>query len=265
MRSTDYPPNICDATSLATAQPMTIKANARSPPTARYPREQSALRPIRSSCCRCCFVEITACRIGLSSVMRTAFVPDMSIERTTSEDGLKSTSRSANFQGSRLHRRDIEGLRAIAVLSVVMNHAGITKLSSGFLGVDVFFVISGYLIFKDLSPRSRAGTSAPFEFYGRRVRRTFPALCFVVIISFAVSAFLLMPGDFVAAARSGASALLASRTSSSPSKRDTSITTRAPSRCCTRGVSASRNSSTCWRHCCHLPSRMCRSAAGISA
>ncbi len=100
------------------------------------------------------------------------------------------------------YRADIDGLRAIAVLGVIVMHAGLSAVSGGFLGVDVFFVISGYLVHQQVASRLKTGTFSLFAFYGRRVRRTFPALYLVAGLSLAAGALLLMPGDFDALAHS---------------------------------------------------------------
>lgn len=78
------------------------------------------------------------------------------------------------------YRPDIDGLRAIAVLSVVLFHAFPGHLLGGFVGVDVFFVISGFLITGDLHRRATDGTFSISGFYARRVRRIFPALAVVL-------------------------------------------------------------------------------------
>lgn len=102
------------------------------------------------------------------------------------------------MQGSDTHfREDINGLRAVAVIGVILFHLGITQFGGGFLGVDVFFVISGYLItgsiIRDLtSYRFSFGT-----FYYRRARRLFPALLVTVAASLIASAFILTPVDFL--------------------------------------------------------------------
>ena len=106
------------------------------------------------------------------------------------------------------YRADIDGLRAIAVLGVILLHAGATGLSGGFLGVDVFFVISGYLVHQQIVTRLRERNFSLFAFYGRRLRRTFPALYFVSAVTLAVGALILMPGDLDALARSAAAAAL---------------------------------------------------------
>jgi peptidoglycan/LPS O-acetylase OafA/YrhL len=102
---------------------------------------------------------------------------------------------------SEVYRPDIDGLRAIAVIAVILVHAG-SHLQGGFLGADVFFVISGYLIHKDLSFRFQAGTFSARNFYGRRMRRTLPALYLATLVSLIVAGFILLPGEFDALARS---------------------------------------------------------------
>src|SRR5262250_243793 len=79
-------------------------------------------------------------------------------------------------------RPDIEGLRAIAVFLVVLRHAGLSFLQGGFIGVDVFFVLSGYLITSLLTKElNSSGTINLPRFYARRVRRLLPALSLVVV------------------------------------------------------------------------------------
>src|SRR6202012_4496000 len=78
-------------------------------------------------------------------------------------------------------RYDIEGLRALAVLSVILNHAFPHALGGGFAGVDVFFVISGYLIGDNLLKDIQHGQLSFLAFYAKRVRRLFPALAIVLI------------------------------------------------------------------------------------
>lgn len=104
------------------------------------------------------------------------------------------------------YRADIDGLRAIAVLSVILVHAGVTAVAGGFLGVDVFFVISGYLVHQQVTSRLTKHSFGLFEFYGRRIRRTFPALYLVTALSLIAGAILLMPGDFDALAHSAIAA-----------------------------------------------------------
>jgi peptidoglycan/LPS O-acetylase OafA/YrhL len=105
-------------------------------------------------------------------------------------------------------RPDIEGLRAIAVLAVVLFHAGVPGLPGGFVGVDVFFVVSGFLITGLLWREvQQSGTVRLARFYGARARRLLPAGIVVLIATAAASAWLLPPlqaravlGDAVASA-----------------------------------------------------------------
>jgi peptidoglycan/LPS O-acetylase OafA/YrhL len=94
------------------------------------------------------------------------------------------------------YRPDIDGLRAIAVLSVVAYHLDIAPFSGGYVGVDVFFVISGYLITRIVYPDIRRRSFSWLGFYERRIRRLFPALFSVFLFSLALSYFLFLPKDF---------------------------------------------------------------------
>ncbi|HEY3256317.1 MAG TPA: acyltransferase family protein [Polyangiaceae bacterium] len=92
------------------------------------------------------------------------------------------------------HRKDIDGLRAIAVLSVVLFHLGFSeRIGGGFVGVDVFFVISGYLITGILEKDIELGRMSLVEFYNRRVRRIFPALFVVHVFCLIASSIVLFP------------------------------------------------------------------------
>lgn len=91
-------------------------------------------------------------------------------------------------------RRDIEGLRAIAILLVVAYHAGLPGLPGGYVGVDVFFVLSGYLITGLLARElERTGSICLSEFYARRLRRLMPALAVMVLVSIGCAALLYAP------------------------------------------------------------------------
>ncbi len=94
------------------------------------------------------------------------------------------------------YRPDIDGLRAIAVLAVLLYHVGGFGLTGGYGGVDVFFVISGYLITTIIQREIEVGTFSLLNFYERRIRRIFPALVAVTVVTTAVSAMLLLPEDF---------------------------------------------------------------------
>lgn len=79
------------------------------------------------------------------------------------------------------YRPDIDGLRAVAVLAVLIFHAFPTVMRGGFVGVDIFFVISGYLISKVILTTLDQGTFTIADFYSRRIRRIFPALVTVLV------------------------------------------------------------------------------------
>ena len=80
-----------------------------------------------------------------------------------------------------IYRPDIDGLRAIAVLAVILFHAGFDTFSGGFVGVDIFFVISGYLITSILAREIEQNEFSLVNFYERRARRILPALFLVII------------------------------------------------------------------------------------
>lgn len=93
------------------------------------------------------------------------------------------------------YRADIDGLRALAVLPVMLFHAGVSSFAGGFVGVDVFFVVSGFLITSILVRDIDAGSFSLSRFYERRVRRLFPALFLVVAVSIPVALVILAPED----------------------------------------------------------------------
>ena len=90
-------------------------------------------------------------------------------------------------------RRDLQGLRAVAVLSVVLGHAGAAGLPGGFVGVDVFFVISGFLITGVLVSGMRSPAAGLREFFARRARRILPAATVVIVATVTAAAVLLNP------------------------------------------------------------------------
>lgn len=93
-------------------------------------------------------------------------------------------------------RPDIEGLRAIAVSGVIAFHFGMSDLPGGFIGVDIFFVISGYLITRHLMQEiGRSGTVDLWRFYGRRARRLLPASLLVIATTLAAGYFILAPSE----------------------------------------------------------------------
>jgi len=100
------------------------------------------------------------------------------------------------------YRPEIDGLRAIAVVAVVLFHFEFTAFSGGFVGVDVFFVISGFLITRWIVAEAEHGRFSLTNFYMRRMRRLFPAMFVTLGISFAVGIVLLEPSHMEAFAQS---------------------------------------------------------------
>jgi peptidoglycan/LPS O-acetylase OafA/YrhL len=93
------------------------------------------------------------------------------------------------------YRKEIDGLRALAVLPVILFHAGFTTFSGGFVGVDIFFVISGYLITTIIVDEMEKGKFSLFNFYDRRARRILPALFFVMLCTLPFAWFWMLPRD----------------------------------------------------------------------
>jgi peptidoglycan/LPS O-acetylase OafA/YrhL len=94
------------------------------------------------------------------------------------------------------YRSDIDGLRAFAVLSVVLFHAFPEFITGGFIGVDVFFVISGFLISTIIFEKLEQGSFSFIDFYARRVRRIFPALILVLVTSFILGWCILFVSEY---------------------------------------------------------------------
>lgn len=93
------------------------------------------------------------------------------------------------------YRSEIDGLRALAVVPVVLFHAGVTGFSGGYVGVDVFFVISGYLITHLIIKDLQNGRFSLLSFYERRARRIFPALIALILVCVPVAWVLMPPPD----------------------------------------------------------------------
>ena len=93
------------------------------------------------------------------------------------------------------YRAEIDGLRALAVLPVILFHAGFELFSGGFVGVDVFFVISGYLITTIIISEMAEGKFSIINFYERRARRILPALFFVMLACLPFAWLWLTPSD----------------------------------------------------------------------
>ena len=114
------------------------------------------------------------------------------------------------------YRPDIDGLRAIAVVSVIIFHAdfainyenkSVPLLPGGFLGVDIFFVISGYLISYLIIEKLKLKKFSFFDFYERRARRLLPVLFLVIFLSLAAGYILMLPQEYQNLANSSISSL----------------------------------------------------------
>lgn len=95
------------------------------------------------------------------------------------------------------YRREIDGLRALAVVPVILFHAGFQTFSGGFVGVDVFFVISGYLITTIILAELEQGNFSIINFYERRARRILPALFLVMLVCLPFAWLWLLPSDMM--------------------------------------------------------------------
>jgi peptidoglycan/LPS O-acetylase OafA/YrhL len=100
------------------------------------------------------------------------------------------------------HRADIDGLRGIAVMSVILYHFGTGMVGGGFSGVDIFFVISGFVISSSVLADLRADRFSISQFYVRRVRRIFPAFAAMTIVTSIAATAILLPSDLMDYSRS---------------------------------------------------------------
>jgi peptidoglycan/LPS O-acetylase OafA/YrhL len=94
------------------------------------------------------------------------------------------------------YRADIDGLRAVAILSVIAYHYYGKHVPGGFIGVDIFFVISGFLISSLIIDAVALNRFSYIDFYSRRIRRIFPALLLVLIAVFIAGALVLYPPEY---------------------------------------------------------------------
>jgi len=94
------------------------------------------------------------------------------------------------------YRADIDGLRAVSILLVVVYHADLGLIRGGFVGVDIFFVISGFLITRIILTQIKTGAYSLAGFYARRIRRIFPALLVVLAVTYLIGWFVLLPAGF---------------------------------------------------------------------
>lgn len=109
---------------------------------------------------------------------------------------------------SDVYRNDIQGLRALCVLSITLFHASFVLLPGAFLGVDIFFVISGFLITGNILREREAGTFSFLSFFNRRLRRLMPAAVTVVVLTLIVGYFILSSQDYRAASKAGIASIL---------------------------------------------------------
>lgn len=105
------------------------------------------------------------------------------------------TQQAERARGAEYYRADIDGLRGIAVLAVIGFHAFPDYFPGGFVGVDIFFVISGFLISSIIFRQLRRSTFTLSEFYARRIRRIFPALVTVLVACLLFGWFALLPDE----------------------------------------------------------------------
>ena len=106
------------------------------------------------------------------------------------------------------YRRDIDGLRALAILPVLLFHAHVPGFSGGYVGVDIFFVISGFLITGIIAREVDEGRFSLVQFYERRFRRIMPALSLMILAVLAVACWLYLPGDIEGVPKSALAATL---------------------------------------------------------
>lgn len=120
----------------------------------------------------------------------------------------RAKARPAALPALPAYRADIDGLRAVAVMAVVLHHFWPAWLPGGYVGVDVFFVISGYLITQIMANEMGQERFSLLRFYERRARRIFPALFAVLGATWLAGYFLLLPSDYAASLRAGLATLL---------------------------------------------------------
>ena len=112
-------------------------------------------------------------------------------------EGSTALSLLTKIDASSSYRKDIDGIRALAIISVVLYHAGLPLLTGGFSGVDIFFVISGYLIGGHIFSEMCQSTFSFARFYQRRMRRILPAFYAVLCITFVTGLILLSPSELI--------------------------------------------------------------------
>ena len=106
------------------------------------------------------------------------------------------------------YRPDLDGLRGLAVILVILFHAGVTTFSGGYIGVDIFFVLSGFLISSIIDGKINDNSFTFSGFYLSRIRRLLPAFLLFLIIITIFASFLLIPDDYISFMRSAKNAVL---------------------------------------------------------
>lgn len=101
------------------------------------------------------------------------------------------------FNSPLSYRPDIEGLRGLAVILVILLHFNVTYISGGFIGVDIFFVLSGFLITSIIHQKTSSGYFSFSDFYNRRIKRLAPNTIFVICITTGFFATIMLPDDFI--------------------------------------------------------------------
>lgn len=127
---------------------------------------------------------------------RTAAVAPEDVTAASAESSARiSEIAQAGLKSHTTYRAEVDGLRALAILPVVLFHLDVSGFGGGYVGVDVFFVISGYLITSLIQRELDQGQFSFLRFWERRARRILPALTVVVLFSFAAGCFILIPSD----------------------------------------------------------------------
>ena len=128
---------------------------------------------------------------------------------TTPASQMKRTESTAQpLRRPSKYRADIDGLRAVAVMLVLLFHLKFRLVRGGFIGVDIFFVISGYLITQHVYQEVDAGKFSIASFYERRIRRIFPAMAGMLIVATILAYILLLPDELIDYAKSLVAAVL---------------------------------------------------------
>lgn len=128
------------------------------------------------------------------------------MNRPANPDAIPDGASDRLGQMTTSYRPEIDGLRALAVLAVLFFHLSLGGFSGGFVGVDVFFVVSGYLITRQIVTEIDGNRFSLVRFYERRIRRLVPALLVMLAASLAVGALVFLPLDWAYMARNAASA-----------------------------------------------------------